>query len=381
MPLLVDRCFRANPDYELVSRELLAPCDHAGPRTASGDAALYGYLRPKRSTRLVVREVSPDTALLFLALRQGGPAPDYFRSLFGRSIESRLTRLVLDGVLEVEQDGEFVSGSAAAALVPGKDTYAPKGCIAVLSIEALRYVEALGARSNPEMTRRLYDFGRRPATPAQKRALHQSGIDAASDALAAARPALDEYWVPAQSMDSYWMRWRPAKASDSGEPTRFKLYISPALSDLADAFHASTEILGQSPGITGLKIGRGLAGLTRPDKLVAYFSRRDDLQEAGWRLHQRLHACQAQGVPFTAELSPDGLLSWGADPPRTAPGQPGSWRFWLACKLAAHFATLRRANVSGPIWPVVLDRLRADGVDPQTWIPDSNLWSSSGIAA
>jgi len=381
MQPLFDRRLRANPDYELVPRDASAQCDHAEPRTASRDQPPYGHLRPRRSSSLVLREVSPDIALLFLALQRGGRVPDYFRSQFGRSIESQLTRLVLDGVLEVEHEGDFVCGPGAVAPLPGKEAYSPKGRIAALSIEALRYGEALGALGIPEMTRRLYDFGRQPPTPAQKRAFHQSGIDAAAGALATARRALDRHWAPARSMDSYWIRWRPIKAGDPGEPTRFKLYASPALADVAEAFHAAAEILGQSPGVRGLKLGRGLPGLTRPDKLVAYFSRRDDLQEAGWRLHQRLQACRVQGVPFTAELSADGLLSWGADPPRTGPGQPASWRFWLAGKLAMHLETARKAGVAGPIWPIVLDRLRADGVNPQTWVPASDLWPSSGIAA
>ena len=381
MQQLIDRRFRANAGYELISRELLAPRDRAQLQASSCDERLYGYLRPLRSSRLVHREVSAETALLFLALQHEGRAPDYFRSLFGQGMEGQLTRLVLDGVLEVEHEDRFVSGPGASELLLGNETCLANGRIAALSIEALRYVEALGALSVPEMTRRLYDFGRRPATPAQKRAFHRGEADPTRAALSTARPALDRYWLPARSLDSYWMRWRPMTARDDGEPTQFKLYVSPAVGDVPDALHATAETLGQSPGIRGLKLGRGLAELTRPDKLVAYFARLDDLQEAGGRLGRQLQACSAQGVPFTAELSRDGLLSWGADPPRTAPGQPGSWRLWLACKLAAHFETARTANAPGPLWRFVVDRLRADGVDPQTWIPQANLWSSQGIAA
>ena len=143
--------------------------------------------------------------------------------------------------------------------------------------------------------------------------------------------------------------------------------------------HASAEILGQSAGVRGLKLGRGLPGLTRPDKLVAYFSRLDDLQEAGTGLHRRLGGCPVHGVPFTAELSPDGLLSWGADRPRTAPGQPESWRLWIAWKLAGHFETARRGDVSGPLWRFVLDRLRLDGVNPDIWAPNAEFWPSLGV--
>lgn len=145
---------------------------------------------------------------------------------------------------------------------------------------------------------------------------------------------------------------------------------------------STSEVLGLSPGVKGLKVGRGLAGHTRPDKLVAYFSRLDDLQEAGLRLYQRLEGCSAHGVPFTAELSRDGLLSWGADPPRTSESPSGSWRLWLAGRLATHFEMVRDRSGPEPAWQRVLDRLRLEGVDPHTWMPDPASWSSpTSVAA
>jgi hypothetical protein len=380
MSLLIDKRFRANQDYELFSKEQLINSDFVRPEMPPLDAPLYGYLCPKPSSHLTYRQVSPDTALLFLTLRCEGPVPDYFRALFGRSTDSRLLRLILDGVLEVEHEGAFVSGPGAREFLLGNETYSRKGHIAELSNDALRYIEALGDLTIPEMTQRLYDFGRQPVTPAQKRAFHHAEIDAFGGLLETARPILNTYWAQSHSVNPYWMMWRPMRNSEDSEQVRFKLYISPRLSDVAVAFQASAEILGQIPGVRGLKLGRGLPGLTRSDKLVAYFSRIDDLQEAGWRLYRRLEGCSVHGVPFSAELSPDGLLSWGADPPKTALSQPGSWRLWLACRLATHFETARRANVSGPIWRFVLDRLRLDGVNPDTWMPNVEFWSSPASA-
>ena len=73
-------------------------------------------------------------------------------------------------------------GHSCRALAPrelliGDEAYSGKGPIAALSIEALRYVEALGDLTVQEMTVRLYGFGRRPVTSAQKRAFHDAEID------------------------------------------------------------------------------------------------------------------------------------------------------------------------------------------------------------
>ncbi len=379
MTPLIQKRFRANPGYELLLQEQLVD-RHAAPLPIPPrDEPLYGYLRPKPSSQLTCRAISPDTALLFLTLQRDGPVPDYFRSLFGGRTDNCLLRLVFDGILEVEHEGAFVSGPDARKPLLGDEAYSGKGLIAALSIEALRYGEALGDLTIPEMTRRLYGFGRRPVTSAQKRVFHHAGIHTFSGFLGSVPLAIDRYWALAQSANAHWVMWHPIRNNDDGEPGRYKLYVSPGLSHVAEAFATSAEILGQHAGVRALKLGRGLPGLTRPDKLVAYFSRFDDLQEAGAGLYRRLGGCSVHGVPFTAELSPDGLLSWGADRPRTVPGQPESWRFWIAGRLAAHFETARRGDVSGPLWRFVLDRLRLDGVNPETWAPNEEFWSSLGV--
>jgi hypothetical protein len=378
MTPLVEKRFRANPNYELLLREESGDRDGTPGPIPAPHEPLYGYLRPKPSSHLTWRAVSPDTALLFLTLQRDGTVPDYFRSVFGRLTDNRLLRLVLDGILEVEHEGAFVSGPGTRKSLIGDEAYSGTGHIAALSIEALRYVEALGDLTIPEMTLRLYGFGRRPVTSAQKRLFDHAGIHTSSGYLGSVPPTLGRYWALAQSANAHWVMWRPIRHEDAGERARFKLYVSPGLRHVAEAFAASVEILGQRAGVRGLKLGRGLPGLNRPDKLVAYFSRLDDLQEAGASLHRRLGGCPVHGVPFTAELSPDGLLSWGADPPRTAPGQPESWRLWIAWKLATHFETARRGDVSGPLWRFALDRLRLDGVNPDIWAPDVEFWPSLG---
>ncbi len=311
MSLLIDKRFRANPAYQLFPREQMADDDDDQARSLPFGEPLYGYLQPKPRSELPCRPASPDMALLFLALRRQGAVPEYFRSALGRSAESHLLRLVLDAVLEVEHGGAFVSGPSASDTLLGNSAYSGKGRIAGISIDALRYAEALGALSIPDLTRRLYDFGRRPVTPAQKRSFHHADRDGFRDFLRVAWPALNTYWVRSNPMDAYWMVWRPIGGNENGERAKFKLYISPGLGVIAETLQASAEILGQSPGIRGMKLGRGVSGLTRADKLVAYFSRIDDLQEAGCRLHRRLEGCPVHGVPFTAELSPDGLLFLG----------------------------------------------------------------------
>ena len=90
------------------------------------------------------------------------------------------------------------------------------------------------------------------------------------------------------------------------------------------------------------KIGDDAGGLLRPDKMVAYFGAREELDDVGAALRARLAGCPAHGVPFTAGLGDDGLLSWGLDPPESERALSWlgreSWRLWLAAKLGAAIA-------------------------------------------
>ena len=167
--------------------------------------------------------------------------------------------------------------------------------------------------------------------------------------------------------------WRPIRNNDDGEPARFKLYISPGLSHVAEAFAASVEILGQRAGVRGLKLGRGLPGLTRPDKLVAYFSRLDDLQEAAAAFTAGWKAARFMASPSRPNCRRTASCLGGLTAPDGA---------WPAGKLAAldraqargAFRDRKRDDVSGAAWRFVLDRLRLDGVNPDIWAPDAEFW-------
>ena len=224
---------------------------------------LYGYLCPRSSaSNLPYRQISPDIALLFLAL-QRGVVPEYFCSLLGRRAERFFLRLVLDSILEVEHSGQFVAGRTAKEYLLGDEAYASRGRIAELSINALKYADALGELPVPELTRRLYNFGRRPVTAAQKRAFLHPNTDFFGRLLNSAGSVLSAHWLRSPSADASWIMWRPIRIRGESEDVRYKLYVSPGLSDVAAAFRASADILGQSPGVRGLKIGRGLAGGSR----------------------------------------------------------------------------------------------------------------------
>jgi hypothetical protein len=369
--------FRANPAYRIVRREQMYAADLRQAGACTDDDAPYGCLRPRRGCGLPWRWLAPDTALLLLTLAEPGPLPAYLLAQPPRELGRRVSRLVLEAVLEIERGGAFRSGAAALAAVGRPER--SRNALAALSIEALQYGEALGALPHAHLARRLYDYGRRPVSPRRARQLRDDDAVDAFLGLSAGGPAqtvLERSWIPAGEPDAYWRLWRPRRPRPSHEEVACKLYISPAWSAVPEAFLATAESLADAPGIRGFKIARDVAGLSRPDKLVAYFTRLDDLQAAAMRLRGRLEGAAAHGVAFTAALARDGLLSWGADPPRLSTAgsvSGGSWRLWVATRLAESLLTAGAACEPSP-WRYALARLQADGVDTETWVPDPALW-------
>ncbi len=257
----------------------------------------------------------------------------------------------------------------------------------MLSRAALRYAQALAVDDPLRLSWRIYGFNRRPLTPDWRRRLPSA--EAVETLLGIARGGrnrrvLDRSWQPGQHGE-HWLTWHarstrpesPAALASSG--AIYKLYVSPAPESLEEGFGEILAALSASRA-QQFKVGADAAGLLRPDKIVAYFPDFDRLSEAAGRLGDRLAGLPPQGVPFTAEIAGDGLLSWGVDPPvaERSPLLGGweSWRLWLTNRLAVALVSARSAPevTAAEPWRFALDRMRLEGVDTETWTPGALLW-------
>ena len=383
--------FRANPRYELVLVDRLSAAERALLGT-SEVADLYGVLRPRGAEGPDVRAVTSETALLFLTLGEPAPLPGYVRTRLGDELERTIARLVVDGVLEIEQGGRFVGGTEAAGLVLSARSSGGRGRIGELSVAALRYGQELVGLPTSELALRLYSYGRRPVSPTLASRLPDS---AAFDTYLGLQPdgalerPLAAGWVETTARGGgrrYWRSWRAKRAGEmrDGPDPGYKLYVSPALDALPRAIEAVADSLASGHGAKAFKVGADLGGLCRPDKLVVYFDRLDDLQDAAVSLEQRLGVCPAHGVPFTAAVTADGLLSWGADPPvfGADAGRVTSWRLWVSELLAEYLESARSDNENAlQPWQFALERLRLAGIDTDTWVPASGMWREAAVSA
>jgi hypothetical protein len=379
--------FRANPRYTLVVLDRLSCAE----RQLAGDTNPYGVLRPQPGSGLELRSASADTALLFLTLAQPGPLPEYFVARLGDEAERAIGRLVLDSVLEIEHQGQYLCGLQAGDLVAPGPSDAGRGRIGELSRAALRYGQELVGLGEYLLALRLYGYGYRPVVTELERRLENGAALAAYlglDPGGSAGELLDASWyerTPHENGErSNWRVWRPRQVMPR-EPdlagAGCKLYVSPAMHELKNAIGAVASSLATARGLRAFKVGADVRGICRPDKLVIYFDRLEDLKSGADTLLEQLAGCPAHGVPFTAEISPGGLLSWGADPSARAFADRVdgmSWRMWVTRRLAEYLTAAGQAE-RGRLepWQFALERLRLSGIDTDTWVPASGMWAQA----
>lgn len=377
---LENATLRSNPAYELVLMDALSDEQIEALGEPICGAGFYGILRPRQEQRLHVKAVDRDTALLFLTLATPRRLPRYVTNALG-AWHDEISLLVLDGVLEIQDpSGSFVSGAGARQVVEARGDSSPSST-ARLSVDAVRYGQALALSDAAVLAARMYFYNREPLTPAWRRRLPSAvavrrylGLEGVEGP----DRILGRHWSKASSRDA-WLVWRSRLAPPAAPRDRFayKLYVSPTCDALPDAFESTVRVM-TTAGAPALKVGADLPGILRPDKIVVYFLTFEELQAAAHALLDDLSGCPVQGVPFTAEISDDGLVSWGMDPPRSRRvgwARQESWRLWVATQLAIGLVApgTRGGDVMEP-WELAIARLRALGVDPTTWTPRQDVW-------
>jgi hypothetical protein len=357
----------ANPAYQLRALGALPDRYRRSLEGLGVDLSnVFGFLVGEAGSGLPDKLVDVAGANLFRSLRQPGHLPP--------SAAGRLAELVLDGVLGLESTDGFVYGPAAYEAVAQLDELpVPHDRLSRLSHAALAYAGRLRLGDVDRVCARLYCYHRIPLSRRWARAYPNS--TAVLDLVRGA--ALSRSWVgPTEGEESAdWLSW--ARRDNDRRDARpgqlpYKLYVSPHVDDLADVFPALVEAL-TAAGASRFKMGADAEGLLRPDKIVVYLADARELENVARAVEFALDGVRPHGVPFSAELAGDGLLSWGGDPPEDA-GPVGagaeSWRLSVCRRLAEYLVAAQAAPLrhTRPA-EFALARLAVDGVDVRSFAP------------
>jgi hypothetical protein len=359
----------------LVARRQLSPAQRTQLGAAFHDRGFAAVAFGPPGSALA-RAVDRRAAQLLEAHREPGRITAAMRRHLGRDAGRVVARLVLDGLLEIDTGGGFASGARAIGLLNGGrgGSATPAGRLPALSRAAIAHAAALTGLNGSQLGRRLYTYHTLPATPAWRaRLLNRQALIRHLDL-----GRLDDPRQDMRDDGGVWLRWRRHGGPRPHEPC-YKVYLSAHPDDAARCLRAALALLAPPFAAIGCKVGADVFGLLRPDKLVIYFARWDALQRGVRMLRRDLTGARAHGVPFTAPLAADGLLSWGMDPPASRRllmfRGLRSWRGWLTTRLghllaAAHQAGLDAAEAAA----FATVRLSLDGVDTGDWKPLPGVW-------
>jgi hypothetical protein len=381
---VLDAEFRSNPAYELIEFQRLSDSEQAALSETLSVDECFALLRPRVDCGLPTKAVCKDTALLFYTLASPGRLPAFAIRRADATLNEQIAGLVLDGVLQIAHDNGFVSGAESHHLIyEREDTVENLSRIARISLEALRFGQVLPINDPLLLSAQLYFYNRVPVTPRWHRRIGDEaalsrflGIDAGPLA-----QRLRSEWkesAPSPEMPS-WRKWSLRNATHRGcsETYCYKIYLSPAFEAIPDVLPTTVDVLTEN-GVPHFKVGADLAGICRADKIVAYLDSFEQVDEVSRMLDTRLADVPVQGVPFTADLRRDGLISWGMDPrqsPVVKRQERRSWRSWITDRLASaliHARDAARPQVQP--WRFAMERLRLEGIDTDTWTPLMSDW-------
>lgn len=371
--------FRANPRYALVSLDRLDAADLRSALEYGLDASSYGIFLPARGSGLHVRSACPESALLVLSLQSPGRIPQYLRKQNPAGWIGEVKKLLLDEILEVRVGNEYVSGPALLAEdpLPAGAKAQEDDLLSSLSTRALIHAERLDAVDANVLSGRLYCFNRRPFCPDEHAEF--VGTDRVVSYLRLAEHEREESFRKRwrrQSTAPTFSGWQNFVSLKTGRPRTdgkkwtCKLYVSAHWRHLPEALARFLSNPIAHECATGFKVPCDVFGMLRPDNFVVYLRSKGALHELADSLAPSLKGIPVQGVPFSSALSRDGVLSWGADPPKGSDfSQVGeSWRSWLANQLAANMSRAKAGGAPSPR-ALALERLRLEGVDADTWAP------------
>ncbi|MEO6123293.1 MAG: hypothetical protein ABIR32_06250 [Ilumatobacteraceae bacterium] len=292
-------------------------------------------------------------------------------------------RLLYDEIITIESGAGPVTGAAAfEQLESTNQPDRPSGALSTMSYRALDTVARLRLPSREQICTRLYWFNRVPLSARWQRAIPGESVvrrwlgDTIASGHQHERSNPSNLWVQAASVENAggWLSF--VRHDDRRElPSRefgYKLYLSPRPGQLHLVLPLAVAATNETV-TSRFKVGADAAGLLRPDKIVFYLADASEVTALADRLATALVGIDAQGVPFSAAMTSDGLLSWGGDPTEDESpigGGRESWRLSVCRRLAESMFAAQRAGVA-PATAVsfAARRLELDGVDIASFAP------------
>lgn len=373
---LMNETFLANPKWLLVEKGLLNQPGLPALADLLADENIFGIFKLQNHKVSTTSKIAyKDVALLFYHLNTPSPLPAFIKNSYDDETNAMIAKLVSDEILSIKTEEGFVSGADAGKCLFKTETDATantKNFLSQLSEKAIAFALKYKNVDQSFIATSLYTFNTLPILNAERindvERFLGIGLNTPLE-----KELLKE-WIKHPPTKSYnWIMWsRRQETATTHVSVTYKLYVSPALFCFKEVFAKTVSLLSASNAF-GFKTGADHNGLARPDKFIIYFSSYNDMLITAKKLKKMLTGYAVHGVPFTAQLDDNGLISWGIDPPSDEVIQQlegGSWRAGVAEKISAAITHAAANNISeDKIINHIQQKMLTERIDPSTWTP------------
>jgi len=386
--------------YRFGERYTLTPFDDLDDRHRERfrlyveDKRYCALLRPVIGVKLTIKAVNRDLAdflTLMKTPRLVGEALSQFPEKSGQDRKQFILQLVLDGVLEVQHEGTFISGLEAVNKVLLKsdrlsEILPPSGeetRIQYLSKRALYFAIQCTSLQPRDISFLLYNYNRIPVNrrwhthlpdePSLRRFLglrEDNSWPGMPDSVLPHAVRIDDDGQ-VNPYDQVWQSWRLGNRKKSEDDPSYKIYFSPTIDSLPEVFDIVRTAAAGSEAYA-MKIGRTLPSVLRPDKLIVYFPQYPPAREFAEEIARRLGSFPVHGTPFSCQVSEEtALVTMGVDPPECF-GERYSWRLYVVQKLG--LAILGARDYTADPLAHIYSYIRLMGIDADHWRPTEKNW-------
>jgi len=378
---LLEKKFRACNLYILKEWSQLDDRQKESLAGMQDESEVYGVFEPVTTSKGLAPKVAyQKVALLYFHLQQNNKLPHYLIFSGDQKINETIAGLLLDGIIEIEWQGEFVSGPGALAAIYNEDAVGEaqlSNHLSRLSYKAIYYAWMLNDADERSVAGSLYAFNTTPWDSSMKMRFYDKHN--VKDFLFSCTNGdvlntLNEKWHATVTEKKVWLSWS-RQGTENFEnvesPRIYKLYISPLIHDVPGVLARCVPVINSSDAVS-FKIGNTLQELLRPDKMVVYFYSKESLFKTAAVLRELLGVDNAQGVPFSSQLDDRGLLSWAEEPADEGLHSfaSHSWRTMICDKLAAILVQAKENKLSWSRAIAYIEAtMQAKGLDIRNWEP------------
>jgi hypothetical protein len=393
---LFDNIYRFNPVFSIASFTKLTKVQKRNYEPFIKNKRYSAFLHAPAEAKLTVKVINRDLAHFLWQLKKPQTLTCLLQKRYLGTREQKeqfIIQLLLSSVIEVQLDGNFLSGIAAANRMLSKigsgeiehDRNGDKNYTQVLSDEAISFALKSPRLQPRDVSVLLYSFNQIPlskrwqtnfpseSSVSQFLDLQDDGSWSGMPDGVHVKPIRRGADGKPVYFDLYWRVWQFSKRKHSKIKPRYKVYFSPLPRDLPEIFRNIRDLAVYSEA-HAMKIGRNLPGILRADKFIVYFSKHQDALDFAREASKKTQSHAYQGIPFTFQIdSQNALVTLGVDPP-AAYDSSLSWRLYIVNKLGLAIQNTRRIQPADPLLSI-RSYMSMMGVDSLHWCPTSKDWT------